>query len=170
MGDSTAVQVVPGVYPVTVKPHGLPSLIVAFGGETVPLVQATPMSTDAALFGTKSLLTVNVATAWFTIVHEPVAMVAVQLDTRYPAGTPDSLAVQLVLGFAPVTRNEAGEPSAAGAVAGVGVPRVQESVMVTDAGLLSVKSLWTVNMVCAVFTIVQVTGTPSLTATLAQLV
>lgn len=76
--------------------------------------------------------------------------------------------MQVVPGFAPVTRNVAGELSDAGADAGDGVPWLQLSVTVTVAGLLSEKSLLTVNIAWAVFTIVQVAGTPSDTATLAQ--
>lgn len=62
--------------------HGLPSLIVAFGGETTPLLHVAPICTLWALFGTKSLATVNEATALFTIVQDPTDMVALQgVDT-----------------------------------------------------------------------------------------
>jgi len=49
------------------------------GGETVAGdVQLKPIWTDAPLSGTKSFETVNVPTAWFTIVQAPVDSVALQ--------------------------------------------------------------------------------------------
>jgi hypothetical protein len=76
--------------------------------------------------------------------------------------------VQTVAPVAPVTWNAAGVPSDASADAGEGVPCAQDSVTVTEAGLLSVKSLCTVNSACAVLVIVQVAGVPSTIATPAQ--
>ena len=81
IGDSVAVHVVLGVYPLTVKPHGAPSETLALGGDTVPLVHTRVTVTDAPSFGMKSLETVNAATALFTIVQEPVVIVFWQLET-----------------------------------------------------------------------------------------
>jgi len=75
----------------------------------------------------------------------------------------------VVLPLPPVTVKVAGVLSEAGAEAGDTVPWLQLSVTVTEAGLLSVKSYATTNEACALFTIVQLAGTPSAIATFAQL-
>ena len=56
-----AVQVVPTVKPVMVVVKGEASEAEPEAGEGVPVVQVTLTLTEAALFGTKSLLTVRVA-------------------------------------------------------------------------------------------------------------
>ena len=53
-------QAAPAVKPVTVKTAGVASEALAEAGVTVPLVQVALTVTEAALFGTKSLVTVNV--------------------------------------------------------------------------------------------------------------
>jgi hypothetical protein len=99
------VQVAPDVNPATVVTNGVASLADPEAGEGVPLVQVTLTLTLAPLFGTKSLLTVKVALVWvFVIVQEPVPagaplMPPLQVpDDVYPAGTGDSVAVQLAPG------------------------------------------------------------------------
>ena len=56
-----AVQVAPTLKPVTVVENGVASDADPEAGDGVPLVQLMLTATDAALFGTKFLLTVNVA-------------------------------------------------------------------------------------------------------------
>jgi hypothetical protein len=56
-----AVQVAPGVNPVTVVENGVASDADPDAGEGVPLLQLTLTETDAPLFGTKSLFTLKVA-------------------------------------------------------------------------------------------------------------
>jgi hypothetical protein len=72
-------HVVPGVYPLTVKPHGADSVMFALGGDATPLVQVSVTAIVIPLSGMKFLETVNVATAWLTIVQMPVVIVAMQL-------------------------------------------------------------------------------------------
>jgi hypothetical protein len=55
------VQVAPTVKPVIVVTNGVASDATPEAGEGVPLVQLTLTDTEAASFGTKSLLTVKVA-------------------------------------------------------------------------------------------------------------
>lgn len=59
IGDSVAVQLAPGVNPLTVVVNGVASLAEPDAGEGVPLVQDTLTLTLAPLFGWKSLLTVK---------------------------------------------------------------------------------------------------------------
>jgi hypothetical protein len=56
-----AVQVAPGIKPVTVVVNGVVSEAEPEAGEGEPLVQVTLTDTEAPLLGTKSLLTVSVA-------------------------------------------------------------------------------------------------------------
>ena len=67
-----AVQVAPRLNAVTVVTNGVASEAEPDAGDGVPLVQVTLTGTLAALFGTKSLLTVRVVTrAVFVIVQAP---------------------------------------------------------------------------------------------------
>jgi hypothetical protein len=62
---------------VTVKVAGVASDALAEAGEAVPLAQESDTVTEAALFGTKSLLTLNVALfSVFVIVQLPLARAA----------------------------------------------------------------------------------------------
>jgi hypothetical protein len=68
---SVAVQVAPGVNPVTVVTNGVASDADPLAGEGRPLVHVTLTLTLAPSFGTKSLFTVNVALfSVLTMVHE----------------------------------------------------------------------------------------------------
>jgi hypothetical protein len=63
-----------------VKTAGVDSDALAEAGVALPVAQARETVTLAALFGTKSLFTVNVAElSVFTIVQEPVARAAEQV-------------------------------------------------------------------------------------------
>jgi hypothetical protein len=67
------VQVAPLANPVTVVTNGVDSLEAPEAGDGVPLVQVTLTATEAALFGTKSLFTVNVPLfRLFTMVQLPL--------------------------------------------------------------------------------------------------
>ena len=80
MGDSVAVQLAPGVNPVTVVVKGVDSEAEPLAGEGVPVVQETLTLTEAALLSEKSLWTVKVAVfRLFVIVHEPADSGAEQL-------------------------------------------------------------------------------------------
>ncbi len=69
-----AVQLGSGVKPVTVKTAGEASLAEVLAGVTTPLSQARETVTEAALLGTKSLMTVTVAErSVLVIVHWPTA-------------------------------------------------------------------------------------------------
>jgi hypothetical protein len=156
---SVAVQVAPVLKPEIVKDAGVASDALDDTGEAVPLLHVTLTETDAALFGTKSLLTVNVA--WLrvlTMVHEAAERSAVQVPLEeYPFGTGDSVAVQFGSPVYPLTVNDAGEVSVALADAGDAVPLVHVTLTVTEAPLLGTKSFATLNVVwLSVLTIVQV--------------
>jgi hypothetical protein len=75
-----AVQVAPDEKPVTVVTNGVASEAEPLAGEGVPLVQLTLTETLAPLFGTKSLLTVNVPLFWvFVMVQLPALSAALQV-------------------------------------------------------------------------------------------
>jgi hypothetical protein len=66
------------MYPVTVVVNGVASEAEPEAGDGVPLVQVTLTETDAPLFGTKSLFTVNVALFnVFVIVQEWTPLTAI---------------------------------------------------------------------------------------------
>jgi hypothetical protein len=70
---SVAVQDAPARKPVTVVENGAPSAAVPEAGVGVPLVQVTLTLTVAALFGTKSFVTVNTPElCWLMIVQDGV--------------------------------------------------------------------------------------------------
>jgi len=78
------VHVAPGVKPVTVVVNGTASDAEPDAGEGVPLVQDTLTLTDAPLFGTKSLFTVNVALfSVLVIVHEGVPPTVIATFTQF---------------------------------------------------------------------------------------
>jgi hypothetical protein len=79
-----AVQVAPAEKPVTVVVNGAPSAAEPPAGDGVPLVQLTLTLTGALLFGTKSLLTVNVALVWvLVIVHVPLPLGAPVIEPEH---------------------------------------------------------------------------------------
>ena len=132
--------------PVTVKTAGEASLARALAGVTTPLSQVRVTVTLAVLLSEKSLRMVKVALlSVLVIVHWPAATrAALQVPVElYPAGTDDSVAVQLGSGVKPVTVKTAGEASLAEALAGVTTPLSQTRETVTLAALLSEKSLRT---------------------------
>jgi hypothetical protein len=68
------------VKPVTVNVAGVVSEALAEAGEAVPLAQESDTVTEAALFGTKSLLTSKVALfSVLTIVQDPAESAAAQV-------------------------------------------------------------------------------------------
>jgi hypothetical protein len=76
-GDSVALQVGSGVYPLTVNTAGMASEALAEAGVTPPLAQERDTVTLLPLLGTKSLLTVNVATlSVLTIAQDPAESAA----------------------------------------------------------------------------------------------
>jgi hypothetical protein len=87
------------VKPATVVVKAVDSDAVPDAGDGVPLVQVTVTGTVAALFGTKSLLTVRVALVCaLTIVQVPAVSVAEQVpEDVQPPGMGDSVAVQVGL-------------------------------------------------------------------------
>jgi microcompartment protein CcmK/EutM len=120
----------------------------AEAGVSVPLAQDRETVTLAALFGTKSFWTVKLAAfKRLTIVQDPADRAAEQVPVEpYPAGIGDSVAVQVGSPTKPVTVKTAGVDSEADADAGVSDPLAQDRLTVTLAGLLSEKSLFTVNV------------------------
>ena len=75
----------------------------------------------------------------------------------YPAGTGDSVAVQVAPGLKPVIVVENAVASEADPEAGDGVPLVQDTLTLTDAALLGTKSLCTASVALfSVFVIVHV--------------
>ena len=168
-------HVAPGVKPVTVVVNGTASDAEPDAGEGVPLEQDTLTLTDAPLFGTKSLFTVNIALfSVFVIVHEGVPPTLIETLahaawlTVYPAGA-DSVAVHVAPTLKPVTVVVNGAASDADPDAGEGVPLVQDTLTLTDAPLFGTKSLFTVNVaLLSVFVIVHDALPPTEIETLAQ--
>ena len=152
MGFSVAVHVGSPKASVTVNIAGLDSEALAEDGDTVPLAQVRLTVTEAGLLSLKSLSTRNVkepsgggVMRTLTIVHCPTLSVAEQFPVdEYPGGIGLSMAVHVGSPLAPVTVNTAGLDSEALAEDGDTVPLPQLRLTVTEAGLLSLKSLWTV--------------------------
>jgi len=171
IGDSVAVHDGLPVNPVTVNAAGVDSDAEADAGLADPVAQTRETVTEAALLGTKSLLTVKLALfSVLTIVQDPAARAAehVPLD-EYPVGIGDSVAVQDGLPTKPVTVNTAGRASEADADEGAAVPDAHDRETVTLEPILGWKSLLTVKFaVLRVFTIVQLLTLPSLMPTLTQ--
>ena len=144
-----AVQVAPTVKPVIVVLNGVPSDAEPLAGVGVPLVQLTVTDIEAPLFGTKSLLTVSVALfRLFVIVQFPTDTRAAEQvpDELYPVGIGDSVAVQVGSPLEPSTFVTNGVASEADPEAGTGVPLTQLTLTLTEAPLLGMKSLLTVNV------------------------
>jgi hypothetical protein len=143
---------------------------------TLPLVHSSETLTVAALFGEKSLLTVNVAPlSVFVIVQDGVPPSLIdtvwQLDSflAYPDGAVPSVAEQVAPTAKPVTVNTAGEASDAFFGDESTLPVVHVSETLTVAASFGTKSLLTVNVADRrVFVIVQDGVPPALIATIWQ--